>query len=70
MSGVRVGRAPARIEDRAEQQQLGAREAVADLDVALRDVGDEPRLGALAERERREQGEEERVAPPHSICTV
>ena len=38
-------RAAAGIEDRAEQQQLGAGEAVADLDLARRDIGHQHRLG-------------------------
>ena len=65
-----TGLGPAvRVDDRAEQQQLGAGEAVADLDMALRDVGDEARLG-LAEQQRRGQSEDEGGEALHSICTV
>ena len=41
------GSAPAGIEDRAEQQQFGAGEAVGDLDLALRHVGHQHRLARL-----------------------
>ncbi len=67
--GAGLGRPAVGIDDGAEQQQLGAGEAVADLDMALRDVGNETRLG-LAEQQRRGQSESEGGEALHSICTV
>ena len=68
-----VGRArrglAAGIEDRAEQEQLGAGEGIADLDLLLRHVGHESRL-RLAEEQGGEQPQQDDPRPPHSICTV
>jgi hypothetical protein len=67
--GARLRPLPARINDRPEQQQLGAGETVADLDLALRDVRHQARL-RLAEQQGRQQRQSDRRPPPHSNCTV
>ena len=58
MSAGLVGRPAAGIDDRAEQQQLRAGEAVADLDLARRDVGHQHRLVG-GDQQRREQARSE-----------
>ena len=59
-------RAAAGIDDRAEQQQLGAREAVADLDLARRDVGHQQRLvGARSAAARAARAGSEGSRAPH-----
>ena len=65
--GGPFGHAAARIKDRPEQQQLRAREAVDDLDVALRHVGHEHRLGR-SDQKRGEQGKG--AGADHDGCTV
>ena len=58
MSAGRVGDAPAGIDDGAEQQQLRAREGIADLDIAGGNIGNQQRLvGAGEERRQKEQSE-------------
>ncbi len=63
-----VGQVSARIKDRTEQQQLGAREAVYDVDPALRDVGHEFRR--CSGKQKRSDQQEERTAQSHSGWTV
>ncbi|QYU71259.1 hypothetical protein J4558_11190 [Leptolyngbya sp. 15MV] len=55
-----------RIEDRAEQQQFGAGEALAHLNLALRHLGHEDRIALRRQHQQRDKEEQ----PLHSCTTV
>src|SRR3546814_6889083 len=68
---LRVGNAPAGIEDSTEQQQFGAGEAVGDLDIALRHIGHPRRLLGANEKPRETNKppgrSEEKTTEPQSL---